>query len=54
MRAIESTGLSLAGPGGAVAGDMQLRNIRIADYLGVFLVVDAFLLTLFCERPCDQ
>jgi hypothetical protein len=39
--------LSLAGLSGAVAGDMQLRNIGIVGYVGVFLVVSALLAVLF-------
>jgi hypothetical protein len=39
--------LSLAGLSGVVAGDMQLRNIGIVGYVGVFLVVVALLAILF-------
>ncbi len=39
--------LSLAGLSGVVTGDMQLRNIGIAGYLGVFLVVACLLAVLF-------
>ena len=39
--------LSLAGLSGVVAGDMQLRNIGIVGYVGVFLVVAALLAVLF-------
>jgi hypothetical protein len=39
--------LSLAGLSGVVAGDMQLRNIGIAGYVGVFLVVATLLAVLF-------
>ena len=39
--------LALAGLSGVVAGDMQLRNVGIAGYLGVFLVVAALLAFLF-------
>src|SRR5215208_2570210 len=39
--------LSLAGLSGVVAGDMQLRNIGIVGYVGVFLVVVALLAVLF-------
>jgi len=39
--------LALAGLSGDVAGDMQLRNIGIVGYLGVFLVVAALLAVLF-------
>jgi hypothetical protein len=44
---IASGVLSLAGLSGAVAGDMQLRNIGIVGYVGVFLVVSALLAVLF-------
>jgi hypothetical protein len=44
---IASGVLSLAGLSGAVAGDMQLRNIGIVGYVGVFLVVAALLAVLF-------
>jgi hypothetical protein len=44
---IASGGLSLAGLSGVVAGDMQLRNIGIVGYVGVFLVVAALLVVLF-------
>jgi hypothetical protein len=39
--------LALAGLSGVVAGDMQLRNIGIVGYLGVFLVVAGLLAVLF-------
>ena len=39
--------LALAGLCGVVAGDMQLRNIGIAGYLGVFLVSAGLLAVLF-------
>jgi hypothetical protein len=39
--------LSLAGLSGVVAGDMQLRNIDIVGYVGVFLVVATLLAILF-------
>jgi hypothetical protein len=39
--------LALAGLSGAVVGDMQLRNIGIVGYVGVFLVVTAQLAVLF-------
>ncbi|MEA3004568.1 MAG: hypothetical protein QOH81_3356 [Sphingomonadales bacterium] len=49
--------LALAGLSGVALGDMTIRNIGIAGYLGAFLVVDALLLTLFlrCDptRPRD-
>lgn len=39
--------LALAGLGGVVTGDMQLRNIGIVGYLGVFLIVSCLLAVLF-------
>jgi hypothetical protein len=49
---IASGVLALAGLGGVVAGDMQLRNIGIVGYLGVFLVVACLLAVLFSQtRP---
>jgi hypothetical protein len=39
--------ISLAGLSGVVAGDMQLRNIGIVGYVGVFLVVATLLAVLF-------
>ena len=39
--------LALAGLSGVVFSDMQLRNIGILGYVGVFLVVAALLATLF-------
>jgi hypothetical protein len=39
--------LALAGLSGVVVGDMQLRNICIVAYVGVFLVVTALLAVLF-------
>ena len=44
---IASGVLSLAGLSGVVAGDMQLRNIGIVGYVGMFLVVAALLAVLF-------
>jgi hypothetical protein len=44
---IASAVLALAGLSGVVAGDMQLRNIGIIGYLGVFLVVAGLLAVLF-------
>jgi hypothetical protein len=44
---ITSGVLALAGLSGVVAGDMQLRNIGIVGYVGVFLVVAALLAVLF-------
>jgi hypothetical protein len=46
--------LALAGLSGVVAGDMQLRNIGIVGYLGVFLVVAGLLAVLFYRaKPFD-
>jgi predicted lysophospholipase L1 biosynthesis ABC-type transport system permease subunit len=39
--------LALAGLSGVVAGDMQLRNIGIGGYVGMFLVVASLLAVLF-------
>jgi hypothetical protein len=44
---IASGVLSLAGLSGVVVGDMQLRNIGIVGYVGVFLVVAALLGVLY-------
>jgi hypothetical protein len=44
---IASGVLALAGLSGVVAGDMQLRNIGLVGYVGVFLVVAALLAVLF-------
>jgi hypothetical protein len=44
---IASGVLSLAGLSGVVAGDMQLRNIGVVGYVGVWLVVAALLAVLF-------
>jgi hypothetical protein len=44
---IASGVLSLAGLSGVVTGDMQLRNIGIVGYVGVFLVVAVLLAILF-------
>jgi hypothetical protein len=46
---IASGVLALAGLSGVVVGDMQLRNIGIVGYVGVFLVV-AVLLAIFFYR----
>src|SRR5919108_365478 len=44
--------LALAGLSGAVVGDMQLRNIGIVGYVGVFLVVAGLVAVLFFRaRP---
>jgi hypothetical protein len=49
---IASGVLALAGLSGVVVGDMQLRNIGIVGYLGVFLVVAGLLAVLFYRaRP---
>jgi hypothetical protein len=46
--------LALAGLSGVAAGDMQLRNIGIVGYLGVFLVVAGLLAVLFYQaRPAE-
>jgi hypothetical protein len=39
--------LALAGLSGVVVGDMQLRNVGIVGYVGVFLIVAALLAVLF-------
>jgi hypothetical protein len=44
---IASGVLAFAGLSGVVVGDMQLRNIGIVGYVGVFLVVVALLAVLF-------
>jgi hypothetical protein len=44
---IASGVLALAGLSGVVVGDMQLRNIGIVGYVGVFLVVTALLAVFF-------
>ena len=44
---IASGVLAFAGLSGVVVGDMQLRNIGIVGYVGVFLVVAALLAFLF-------
>jgi hypothetical protein len=44
---IASGVLALAGLSGVAVGDMQLRNIGIGGYVGVFLVVAALLAILF-------
>ena len=46
---IASGVLALAGLSGVVAGNMQLRNIGIIGYLGVFLLVAVLLAVLFFE-----
>ena len=44
---IASGVLAFAGLSGVVVGDMQLRNIGIVGYVGVFLIVAALLAVLF-------
>lgn len=49
---IASGALALAGLSGVAAGDMQLRNLGIVGYLGVFLIVAGLLAVLFYRaRP---
>lgn len=49
---IASGVLALTGLVGVLTGDMQLRNIGIVGYLGVFLVIACLLAVLFCQtRP---
>jgi hypothetical protein len=48
---IASGVLALAGLSGVVVGDMQLRDIGIVGYVGVFLVVAALLAILFYRAP---
>jgi hypothetical protein len=48
---IASGVLALAGLSGVLAGDMQLRNIGIVGYVGVFLVVAGLLAVLFYRAP---
>jgi hypothetical protein len=51
---IASGMLALAGLSGVVVGDMQLRNIGIVGYVGVFIVVAALLAILFYRaRPLE-
>ena len=51
---IASGVLALAGLSGVVADDMQLRNIGIVGYVGVFLIVAALLAVLFSRAtPLD-
>jgi hypothetical protein len=51
---IASGVLSLAGLSGVVSGDMQLRNIGIVGYLGVFLVVATLLAVLFYRTTSKE
>jgi hypothetical protein len=43
--------LSFAGLSGVVNGNMQLRNIGIVGYVGVFLIADILLVFLFQRQP---
>jgi len=54
-RAMYASGmLALAGLSGVIAGDMQLRNIGILGYVGVFLIVAMMLARLFHQtEPTD-
>jgi hypothetical protein len=47
---IASGVIALAGLSGVVLGDMQVRNIGIVGYVGVFLIVAALLLAVFFYR----
>ena len=52
---IASGVLAFAGLGGVVAGDLQVRNIGIVGYVGVFLVVACLLAVLFSQaRPVAE
>lgn len=44
---ITSGALSLAGLSGVIVGDMQLRNVGIVGYVGIFLLVAILLAVLF-------
>jgi hypothetical protein len=46
--------LALAGLGGVAFGDMQLRNIGILGYVGVFLVVAVLLAVLFNQAAPEE
>lgn len=46
--------LALAGLSGVVWGDMQLRNIGIIGYVGVFLIVSMLLLSFFNRELPQQ
>ena len=48
---IASGVLALAGLSGVIVGDMQLRNIGILGYVGVFLMVAILLAVLFQRTP---
>jgi hypothetical protein len=43
--------LSLAGLAGVATGDMQVRNVGIAGYVGVFVVVAGLLAVFFLRTP---
>ena len=45
--------LALAGLSGVIAGDMQLRNIGIVGYVGVFPIASMFLAILFYRAVPD-
>ena len=51
---IASGVLALAGLSGVVTGDMQLRNIGILGYVGVFLVVAVLVSVLFYRTAPDD
>lgn len=51
---IVSGGLALAGLSGVITGDMQLRNIGIIGYVGVFPAAAALLAILFHRTPPVQ
>jgi hypothetical protein len=51
---IASGVLSLAGLSGVVSGDMQLRNIGIVGYVGVFLAVAKLLAVLFYRTTSKE
>jgi hypothetical protein len=46
--------LSLAGLSGVAAGNMQLRNIGIVGYVGVFLMVAVLLSVFFYRTECPE
>ena len=46
--------LALAGLAGVISGDMQLRNVGIVGYVGVFLVVAVLLAVLFLRTPAAE
>jgi hypothetical protein len=46
--------LSLVGLSGVVVGDMQLRNIGIVGYVGVFLIVAVLLAILFYRATAQE